>query len=122
MGGMMMMSDKKSKEEIKKLEGANEALSLALSKSSGKYPNTAAPSTGLQALGQQDTPPSHASFPDAPQQSPAAQRVAQQNAAMKPMAQPGQSDIRDPWAVNLQEPDLTGLDEAYGAARRNYGG
>lgn len=115
MGGMMAMSDKHSKEEIKRLEGANDALSRALN-SKAEYPDTRAPSSGMQALGQQSSPPSHASFPDAPAASPAAQRVAAQNAAMAPAAQQAPTDQQapqNPWGVDLRRPDLSELDDAY---------
>jgi hypothetical protein len=96
-----MLSDKHSKGEIQRLEGANDALTRALS-SSAAYPNTAAPSAGMQALGQQQSaPPSHASFPDS------AQTVMAQNQAMAPPPQ------ANPFAVNMQRPNLDELDEAH---------
>lgn len=97
-GGLMgMLSDRHSKDQIKRLEGANDALTSALS-SRAAYPNTSAPSSGLQALGQQSPPPSHASFPDS------TQRVAAQNAAMKG---------GNPFDVGMAQPNLDELDEAY---------
>lgn len=129
LGGMLggIMSDKRSKEEIQRLEGANEALSKALS-SKAEYPDTRQPSSGMQALGQQTTPPAHASFPAAPQLSPAAASVAAGNRAMAPMVQQPQAPQQapaaqpgtGPFAVNLQRPDLSQLDEAY--RRQGRGG
>ncbi len=133
-GGMMsggggaamgsMMSDERSKKEIAQLESANAALTKALS-SKAEYPDTGANSSGMQALGQQNAAPSHANFPDAPA-GPAAERVAAQNVAMQqqqPQAQgpqPGQSDIRNPWGVKTNMPNMSDLDEAY--ARMGQGG
>lgn len=130
-GGMMsgMLSDKESKEEIQRLEGANEALARALS-TKPEYPDTSAPSSGLRALGQQAAPPSQASFPDAPQPSPAAQQVAAQNQVMAPAAAPQVPQQPAPRQPNqnpgfnpqLGRPDLTALDEAYARLGRSYGG
>lgn len=123
MSGMMgsMMSDENSKKEIARLESANAALTKALSPSAS-YPDTKAPSDGMQALGQQNAAPSHASFPDAPADRVAAQNVGLQQAAPQAQApgpQPGQSDIRNPWA-RPKPPNMADLDEAY--ARMGQGG
>jgi hypothetical protein len=122
-GGIMdMLSDERSKKEIARLETANSALSRALS-SKAEYPDTAAPSPGLQALGQQEAPPSQANFPDAPD-SPANQ-VAAQNVGMQQ-----QAGAATPMAVPQAQgggfgfkpgmPDMSALDEAY--ARMGRGG
>jgi predicted lipid-binding transport protein (Tim44 family) len=114
MGGMMSgLSDKHSKEEISRLEGANEALSRALS-SSASYPDTNAPSSGMQALGQQNAPPSHANFAD----TPAANKVAAQNVGMQQGSGPppvpmAQGNGNPAFNVNRGAPDLSALDEAY---------
>ncbi len=120
-GGMMaMMSDERSKKEIARLEGANEALTSALSASpAASYPDTNAPSSGMQALGQQNGLPSSASFPD----SPAADKVAAQNVGLQqgqPMPMqpnPSQSNMgrsaSPAFNVGAQPPDLAALDEAY---------
>jgi hypothetical protein len=132
--GMMGMSDERSKKEIARLESANDALTKALG---GKveYPDTNAPSSGLQALGQQDAPPSHADFSD----TPAANKVAAQNVGMQQAGaaadqqfetnkadymrasgmqpSPSQSNMtmsQNPaFNVSRGTPDLSALDEAY---------
>lgn len=116
MGGMMsgmmggMMSDERSKKEIERLDAQNQALTKALS-SSATYPDTSAPSPGMQALGQQAQPSSSASFPD----SPAANTVAAQNVALQqaggapaPTASPNPA-----FNVSRAMPNLAELDEAY---------
>jgi len=116
--GGMMSSDERSKREIQALEAKNSALTKALS-SRAEYPDTSAPSSGMQALGQQAPAPSRANFAD----TPAANKLAAQNVGITaaqqmapqaaPAPQPGQSDIRNLWAVNRSTPDLSALDEAY---------
>ena len=123
-GGQAMsaMSDERSKKEIARLESANDALAKALS-SKAEYPDTGASSAGMQALGQQSAPPSRASFPGAPADRVAAQNVALRQQGATPQAQgpqPGQSEIRNPWGVQTQMPNMSDLDEAY--ARMGRGG
>jgi hypothetical protein len=83
-----LMSDRHSKEQIQRLEGANQALASALRPA---YPDTAAPSSGMQALGQQQ-PDNNAT------------RVAKQNQVLSEGS---------PFAVGMQQPNLDELDEAY---------
>lgn len=113
-----MMSDERSKKEIERLEGANEALSAALASApKASYPNPGAPSSGLQALGQQQALPSHANFAD----TPAANKVAAQNVGLQ-QANPGAAQAgamagaampRPGFDVNTAPPNLAALDEAY---------
>lgn len=113
-GGLMsMLSDKRSKEEITRLEGANTALTRALS-ARASYPDTRAPSPGMQALGQQAAPPSHASFPDSAHRVAAQnQEIAAQLEPPPPQQAPPPQPGGNPFAVNMQRPDMGALDEAY---------
>ncbi len=116
MGGMM--SDERSKKEIARLDAQNQALTKALS-STASYPDTGAPSSGMQALGQQASPPSQASFPD----SPAANKVAAQNVAMQQAAAPTPAPSPQSPGFNVSRgmPDLSQLDEAYARLGREQG-
>jgi hypothetical protein len=117
---MMGMSDERSKKEIQRLESANDALTQALS-SKAEYPDTGAPSPGMQALGQQTPPPSHASFADAPADKVAAQNVGLQQATPPAAPPPVAQGNRNPaFNVSRGTPDLSALDEAY--ARMGRGG
>jgi hypothetical protein len=109
-GGMMGMSDERSKKEIQRLESANQALTRALS-TKVDYPNTQAPSSGAQALGQQENlGPMQARFTD----TPAANRVAAQNVGLNGGTQPvAQQQPSAGFQVNSRPPDLSALDEAY---------
>jgi len=121
---MMGMSDEHSKKEIQRLESANDALTAALS-SKAEYSDTGAPSSGMQALGQQASPPSRANFADAPADKVAAQNVGlQQGAPIGMQPNPSQSNMamsKSPaFNVSRGSPDLSALDEAY--ARMGRGG
>lgn len=121
-GGMMagmMKSDERSKKEIERLSAQNSALTRALG-SQASYPNTAAPSSGMQALGQQENlGPMQARFSDAP-----ADRVAAQNAALgqAPQASVAQPAPSAGFQVPRDMPDLTALDEAYRRIGATSGG
>ena len=107
-GGLLGgLSDRNSKKDIQRLEGANDALARALSERPAE--------AGTQA------PPSHASFPDS------ALQVAAQNqslrGAMPPPAQPppmpqqaapaGPPPPGSPFDIKMPRPDMAALDEAY---------
>lgn len=113
MGGMM--SDERSKKEIARLDAQNQALTKALSSTSAaSYPDTSAPSPGMQALGQQDAPPSRASFPDSPAANTvAAQNVAMQQAGGAPPAPAPTASASPGFNVSRGMPNLADLDEAY---------
>lgn len=100
LGGMLsgIMSDRNSKQEINRLEGANAALTSALSGADAQRQRLA------DFHAQQSTTPSRASFPDS------AHQVAAQNQAMG----------GNPFAINMQQPNLEELDAAY--ARLGQGG
>lgn len=116
-----MLSDERSKTEIKKLEAKNSALESALS---GGYQGGNMPETEYPRL------PAHTNFP-IPASEPA-QRVMAQNAQMMPppapqgapqMAPPPQPLVPTPQAPQMPrspgfnvgggQPDLSQLDEAY---------
>jgi hypothetical protein len=121
LGGAMgsMMSDKNSKEEIQRLESANDALTQALS-SKASYPDTHAASPGMQALGQQDAPgQSDIRDPWADRDTPAANKVAAQNVGMAATTPNGPSAG---FQVNQGMPDMSALDEAYRRIGATSGG
>ncbi len=122
-----MLSDEHSKTQIQKLEAKNSALESALS---GGYQGGNMPETEYPKL------PAHTNFP-MPPMSPAAQTVAQQNAALAPaaapqMAPPPQPLVPTPampqmarspgFNVGSGPPDLSQLDEAYRRLGANQGG
>lgn len=131
LGGIMSgLSDERSKTEIARLEGQNEALTQALDQSFNG-PNT--PATEYPKLPQNTrVPPSNASFAD----SPAANTVAAQNVGLQQGAPaPGRAAgiaqhpdyMKPPVQVqggfarpNLTTPDMSELDRAY--ARMGQGG
>lgn len=126
MGGMMGgLSDERSKKEIQELESANDALTKALS-ARPEYPDTSAPSPGLQALGQQENlGPMQARFADAPDP---ANTVAAQNVGLQQQqpqaAAPAPRPTAPQWnpTAGQSPPDLSALDEAYRRIGATQGG
>lgn len=119
-GGLLggLLSDERSKKEIARLEGQNDALTAALDKS---FTGSNMPPTEYPRMPENTRlPVGQANFPDAPAEKVAAQNVAMQATAPQPMGMqpnPSQSNMtmsQSP-AFNVQRgaPDLSALDEAY---------
>lgn len=139
-----VMSDERSKSEIRRLESANDALTQALGQQSDdgqdEYMRHVAPKSGANYAKRYDggpadriyypeqwdardhggeVVPSHASFPNAPAEKVAAQNVGLQQATPPPPPV-AQGNPRPGFDVSRGTPDLSALDEAY--ARMGRGG
>lgn len=131
-GGALALSDRHSKDEIKRLNSTNDALMAALDDAKAKTPEGNMPATEYPSM------PSRTSFADAP----AANKVAAQNVGMQaasappPQAAPPgppQGMQASPQQQNFAKsqnpafnvggggmPDMSALDEAY--RRQSMGG
>ena len=127
--GPKALSDSRSKEEIRRLQSTNEALTQALDVAHAKTGEGLLPPTEYPRL------PSHTNFAD----TPAANKVAAQNVGLQAAAAPAASPPPGPMAmqpnpqqanmarsanpafnVGAAPPDLSALDEAY--RRQGMGG